>query len=101
MARPTEDLTGQRFGYWTVIARDGTIGSNAAWLCQCKRGHTRRIAGTKLRAGKKLQCHKCLTIHGPPHPRRRLCARVADIPVGGRGSGKTRDQPTARAPNSH
>ena len=59
MGRPARDLTRKIFGDWTVIRRDGTAGTNAAWLCQCPAGHTRRIAACKLVRGRHQHCALC------------------------------------------
>lgn len=39
MAMPAKDLTGQRFGYLTVVRRAGTNASKCAtWVCRCDCG---------------------------------------------------------------
>lgn len=52
------DLTGQRFGYLTVLRHDGTYKNTkqAAWLCQCHCGKEWRVQGYSLRHGKTVSC---------------------------------------------
>lgn len=51
------DLTGQRFGLWTVIKQDGnTNGGAALWLCACDCGASRSVVGRDLRVGKSTNC---------------------------------------------
>jgi hypothetical protein len=47
----TYDLTGQRFGCWVVLHRDGRIGKNAAWLCMSDDGEIKRRRADKLKKG--------------------------------------------------
>ncbi len=51
------DLTGQRFGRWTVIerARDAQK-KNIYWICRCDCGTIRSVAGTSLRSGISVSC---------------------------------------------
>lgn len=58
------DLTGQRFGYLTVLQRVPdyvTSGGNKlrAWLCRCDCGIERVVTGAHLRRGKVKSCGKC------------------------------------------
>ena len=51
------DLTGQRFGRWTVIERDQEIQKkNIYWKCRCDCGTIRSVAGTSLRGGTSVSC---------------------------------------------
>lgn len=55
------DLTGQRFGRWTVLYRDGTyvgIEGNTVplWYCRCDCGTEKRVSGRNLREGSSLSC---------------------------------------------
>ena len=34
------DIIGQKFGYLTVLSRNGSKGKSSAWLCQCDCGNT-------------------------------------------------------------
>ena len=52
------DLTGQRFGRFTVIRRSDRLAysSEAAWLCLCDCGNERVVKGSKLRSGRSRSC---------------------------------------------
>ena len=40
MSNPAKNLLGQKFGYLTVVSREGsTINHRAAWLCRCECGN--------------------------------------------------------------
>lgn len=59
------DLTGQRFGKWTVIGREQKEGvTRALWLCQCDCGKQGVVTGKDLRAGKTKSCGCTKTKHG-------------------------------------
>lgn len=49
------DLTGQTFGFLTVVKRSGisSHGGEAQWLCRCVCGNERIIRSDKLRGGQK------------------------------------------------
>ena len=50
------DLTGQRFGKLTVIARAESKNKRACWLCECDCGNTIITTGKLLRNGKTQSC---------------------------------------------
>ena len=53
------DLTGQKFGRLTVIARAGTTKTrdkSATWLCKCDCGNTSIVKGSRLRSGRIKSC---------------------------------------------
>lgn len=53
------DLTGQRFGRWTVRCRDYSRGQKqrkAYWICDCDCGNTKSIRGTALVCGNSKSC---------------------------------------------
>lgn len=52
------DLTGQRFGYLTVIGRaeDNTKDGKAQWICKCDCGKESIAIGRNLRIGKSTSC---------------------------------------------
>lgn len=51
------DLTGQRFGRLVVKERAPNHGREGTfWLCQCDRGKTAIVAGSKLRSGHTQSC---------------------------------------------
>ena len=59
-----EDLTGKKFGRWTVIKRvENNERGDSMWLCQCScERHTLRVVnGGSLRQGKSTSCG-CLKI---------------------------------------
>lgn len=51
------DLTGQRFGRYVVLSRNG-VGANgmAAWLCRCDCGNQKTVLGNNLRTKKVVSC---------------------------------------------
>lgn len=51
------DLTGQRFGKWTVLSecKDRSNGS-IKWLCRCDCGSEKEVNGQSLRRGKSMSC---------------------------------------------
>ena len=56
-ARYTKDLTGQTFGYLTVVDRDGGLyGDSPAWRCKCVCGNTVTVRGQSLKKGLTLSC---------------------------------------------
>lgn len=58
------DLTGQDFGYWHVIEQAENQNGRTAWLCQCKCGTKKIIAGCCLKDGSSQSCG-CLNMsHG-------------------------------------
>lgn len=51
------DLTGQRFGHWTVKCRAGKDKNNhALWLCDCDCGNEGVVLGTNLIRGLSTSC---------------------------------------------
>lgn len=64
------DLTGQRFGSWTVISRANSLRYAASranpygytapvWFCQCDCGTYASVTGGNLRSGRSTCCHIC------------------------------------------
>lgn len=50
------DLTGQIFGNWEVIKKDG-VRRNTYWICRCINcGNTKSVRSTHLRQGKTKSC---------------------------------------------
>lgn len=68
MAMPVSKLIGQTFGRLTVIERAGTMGKNAAWLCECACGGTAVTHGGNLKSGHTTSCGcakvEANTVHG-------------------------------------
>ena len=51
------DLTGQKFGRWTVIKRvENSKGGKARWLCKCDCGSEKIVLGVELRKGTTKSC---------------------------------------------
>jgi hypothetical protein len=50
------NLTGRRFGRWTVISRAGTVCKQARWNCLCDCGSTSVVYGGNLRNGASTSC---------------------------------------------
>jgi hypothetical protein len=53
------DITGQRFGRWTVLAlhpQRAHSGRQAMWLCRCRCGAERILLGQSLRRGDSTSC---------------------------------------------
>jgi hypothetical protein len=55
------DLTGERFGRWSVLHRMGT-----KWFCQCDCGKTKEVDGNSLRYGLSASCG-CSLKDNPSH----------------------------------
>lgn len=56
IGRPFVDLTGQKFGRWTVIEPDGYRRSSVAWKCRCECGNTKTVGAPELRNGNSKSC---------------------------------------------
>lgn len=50
------DITGQRFGRLTVLARHGRRGSAAAWRCRCDCGNETVVVSHAVRTGNARSC---------------------------------------------
>lgn len=68
-----EDLMGQKFGRWTVVAPAEPYknGNGTRWLCRCECGKERIVAATSLKRGRSQSCgcfhievNQSLTKHG-------------------------------------
>ena len=65
MAMPARNLTGQRFGYLTVLERVGSSKSNTAtWLCRCECGNEVVRVSQYLRAKHRTHPRSCGCHHG-------------------------------------
>jgi hypothetical protein len=65
--RVAEDLTGKRFGSWTVVQRGDHKGREHVrprWLCRCKCGHEQWILPGELVAGRTTGCRACTRADG-------------------------------------
>lgn len=57
MGRKAKDISGEVFGYLTVISREmSECTKNANWLCECHCGKKIVTGGNRLRAGKVCSC---------------------------------------------
>jgi hypothetical protein len=78
IASRINDLTGRRFGRWSVLRFSGTVRRRARWLCQCDCGTQRLVTGNNLtrtiRPSLSCGCIKRLIDHG--HCRRGLRTRT-------------------------
>lgn len=61
MGRRRIDLTGQRFGSWTVLgfSHVSDKGGHAFWECGCDCGTQTQVAARNLRRGVSTQCREC------------------------------------------
>ena len=51
------DMTGKKFGEWTVIERDSSKkGGTAYWICKCSCGNVKSVSGPSLRRGNSTSC---------------------------------------------
>lgn len=63
------DLTGQRFGRWTVIRLDGRMPyGGGAFVCRCDCGNEKKIGGSVLRRGMSQSCGCCTPRNGALNP---------------------------------
>jgi hypothetical protein len=54
------DITGEKFGDWTVINKALPLGSRTMWRCRCSCGAYRDICGYNLRHGRSTMCTQCV-----------------------------------------
>lgn len=64
-SRKTLDLTGQRFGRLTAIARAENINGRTAWLCRCDCGRQAVVKTQHLRSGCTISCGCAIPPVGP------------------------------------
>ncbi|PIC59125.1 HNH endonuclease [Sporosarcina sp. P12(2017)] len=55
------ELAGKRFGKLTVVRREGSMGSNATWLCYCDCGGVIQASGVQLKTGTAKSCG-CISV---------------------------------------
>lgn len=62
------DITGQKFGRWTVLSRAKNQGTRTMWEAQCECGKTREVSAIHIRWGRSKSCGcinvEKLTVHG-------------------------------------
>lgn len=56
MAKYKEDLTGQTFGYLTVLGHTKAQDGRACWLCRCVCGKEKQVTSHELKSGKVKSC---------------------------------------------
>jgi hypothetical protein len=62
---PPADLTGMRFGKWTVLKYAGRKASKRMWFCRCDCGVQKQVPHHNLTRGHSKQCRRCChTGHG-------------------------------------
>lgn len=49
-------LTGQEFGYWTVLDECNRYGHRTYWKCRCECGEERFVRADDLKAGNSKSC---------------------------------------------
>lgn len=60
-----EDLTGQKFGKWTVLEFSHVAPrGRAVWLCRCECGTERKVYAYNLNSGASTSCWCSKNIHG-------------------------------------
>lgn len=64
------DLTGKRFGAWTVIERGENMNGAVAWKCRCDCGTVKHIRSQTLIDGDTQGCMKCVWVRNR-HPNTR------------------------------
>lgn len=58
-----EDLTGQKFGKWTVLERGSNQGKTTCWVCKCDCGTIKEVRSSSLKDGISKSCG-CLDKEG-------------------------------------
>lgn len=51
-----EDLTGKRYGRWTVKMLDESVLGHVYWLCECDCGNSKSVIGVELTRGASTSC---------------------------------------------
>jgi hypothetical protein len=69
-----QDLTGKKFGRWTVVDYAGFIKKKASWLCLCECGASTIVKADSLTMGKSLSCGcyrmEVIVTHNESHKKR-------------------------------
>ena len=67
---PLVDLTGKKYGRWTVLQRhSGTRNGRTYWLCACNCGERKAVLAEHLKRGNSKSCGCILRERrGPKHP---------------------------------
>ena len=59
MSTRLKDLTGMKFGKWTVIQKDKVANGAWKWICKCDCGFESSVFGCSLKEGSSKQCSTC------------------------------------------
>lgn len=51
-----QDLTGMKFGRWTVIERAPNSGKHTVWFCECECGTKGKVTADSLKCGDSKSC---------------------------------------------
>lgn len=54
-----KDLTGCKFGEWTILERAPNRQNIPYWLCKCSCGEEKELDGRNLKRGQSTQCRIC------------------------------------------
>lgn len=54
-----DNLTGKRFGEWTVLERLPNSDGNVVWKCRCSCGDESAVHASSLRRGQSTRCMRC------------------------------------------
>ena len=57
--QPALDLTGKKFGRWTILHQVESLTNQARFKCQCECGVISEVYGSGLRSGHSTQCKDC------------------------------------------
>jgi len=74
------DMTGQRFGKWTVLGKAETNSGKGRWWCRCDCGTVKIVYGHSLRNGETLSCG-CTRRKGPLPPKPQILTPPKRKPV--------------------
>ena len=55
----SRDITGEKFGSWTVLKKIGARRKTTIWLCRCECGSEREIHFGGLTSGQRSRCSDC------------------------------------------
>jgi hypothetical protein len=73
------DLTGRRFGRWSIVGRltNHELSKKTQWLCRCDCGAEKTLDSSILVRGQSTQCHKCRARQNTRHGAHQTKAYVA------------------------
>lgn len=87
-----EDLTGRRYGYWTVLrVAESAPNGCSRWLCRCDCGNEKMVLTQSLKRGRSTSCGCGISGHTlfSDITGKRFGKLVAIKPVGTKGKSKT------------